>query len=406
LTRLLKDIVYWDSALVSWAADTLSGREFPILNSSIFSRDSHKVMCLMTDASGLTTDGFGGVWAWLFDSDFVAFSISWALFCMLAAHSHGQELQALLWWLKNTSVRDILLIWISDSSSACWSINKGYCANEESFLILEEIFTIADAYGIAIVALWEPREHNTCCDVLSHLTALLHRDEIVCPLRDLNLGGYQPPITSASIPSTDDFSAIPGVRTGFRSGELESDTQSSATLPLSACSEEFGLGQVTDKFSLASENLLGRSPPPLARRDGAAIASPLDRRTPIFRHYSERSEGPVDTASSISDIFPFEDDSNGCDLRSSHLDWSRWSTTCGRDLASLPSARRDMGSPPSLFHSLAESHEDASQGQRRSSDIHGPPWPLCSEGSSETFRSTRVVDRSVRPPFSVIEHTL
>jgi len=183
---VLNDLEFWTQQLDTWSTGHLSGREFPILNSSVFERDTHKVLCLITDASGLADHGFGGTETYLFDDTCgPVFAVRWSAFLMLADHSHGQELQALLWWLLHTDKRDIIVFWFSDSSSAVWSLNKGYCANADSFGILFQILDRCDVIGIWVVGFWLPREWNLLADHTTHLTSLLDRDFISCSVADL-----------------------------------------------------------------------------------------------------------------------------------------------------------------------------------------------------------------------------
>jgi hypothetical protein len=50
-------------------------------------------------------------------------------------------------------------------------MNKGSCCAFEDLEILTEIFSLADARGIYLVALWVPREENQFADFLSHLSS-------------------------------------------------------------------------------------------------------------------------------------------------------------------------------------------------------------------------------------------
>jgi len=52
------------------------------------------------------------------------------------------------------------LIWVSDSLSAVWSVNKGRCHSPSGLQTLEEILGICDECGVQLVLLWVPREEN------------------------------------------------------------------------------------------------------------------------------------------------------------------------------------------------------------------------------------------------------
>jgi hypothetical protein len=70
-----------------------------------------------------------------------------------------------------------ILVWLTDSLSAMWSVNKGRCKEEMGLLVLEDILTMCDSYKIQLIALWVPREENVLCDYLSHLSVVMDRDE-------------------------------------------------------------------------------------------------------------------------------------------------------------------------------------------------------------------------------------
>ena len=70
-----------------------------------------------------------------------------------------------------------ILVWLTDSLSAMWSVNKGRCKEEAGLIVLEDILTMCDNYKIQLIALWVPREENILCDYLSHLSVVMDRDE-------------------------------------------------------------------------------------------------------------------------------------------------------------------------------------------------------------------------------------
>jgi hypothetical protein len=77
------------------------------------------------------------------------------------------------WMAKNK-----VLIWVSDSLSAVWSINKGRCYADVSMITLEGILQVCDDRHLQILALWTLRESNELADYLSHLSTHMLRSRI------------------------------------------------------------------------------------------------------------------------------------------------------------------------------------------------------------------------------------
>lgn len=69
------------------------------------------------------------------------------------------------------------MLWVTDSTSAALSINKGNCASPEGYSELERILEYCDGNGLELIAFWVPREENLLADYLSHLSAMLDRDQ-------------------------------------------------------------------------------------------------------------------------------------------------------------------------------------------------------------------------------------
>lgn len=177
-TYLREASAYFRSALTPWAEGHTSGMEFPILNTSVFADNSHIIGCVQTDASGLYTHGYGGFWGYLDTIDPQAFARVWSN--RQTDMSHGQELEALLAFLRLAVLACKLLFWITDCKSAAYSINKGSCSHENvaSLGVLRDILHLADDQRISIVAFWMPRLSTNArwADRLTHLSHLLGRD--------------------------------------------------------------------------------------------------------------------------------------------------------------------------------------------------------------------------------------
>lgn len=87
------------------------------------------------------------------------------------------ELRALRVCLETADLprHPMVLLWVTDSTSAALSVNKGNCRSLEGYEELEAVFSVCDAYGYELLAMWVPREDNVLADYLSHLSAMLGR---------------------------------------------------------------------------------------------------------------------------------------------------------------------------------------------------------------------------------------
>ena len=79
-------------------------------------------MVLQSDASGI--DGMGYFYGSLQDANPRYVSKLWGEGYEFRS-SHNGELQCLKHFVSETSVRNVVLVWISDSLSGVWSVNKG-----------------------------------------------------------------------------------------------------------------------------------------------------------------------------------------------------------------------------------------------------------------------------------------
>jgi hypothetical protein len=96
------------------------------------------------------------------------------------------EIYALKHFLENNStVKDKLFIWVSDSLNAVYDINKGRCGSEEDAELLRAIFYLCDKNRLQLIAVWVPRELNEMADYLSHLSFICNRDSTSGNVADL-----------------------------------------------------------------------------------------------------------------------------------------------------------------------------------------------------------------------------
>lgn len=174
--RLLTDTQWWIDLLRSWESDTSAGIEYSILSASELLSNPEAVVILQSDASG--TDGFGYYFSYLSASQLSWVSKRWPL-GYLSVSSHTDELAALADFLEcSCSAREAVLVWVTDSESAMWSVNKGRCFEPSGELVLTRVLHWCDVFHLQIVALWVPRELNELADHLSHLACSVDRDEV------------------------------------------------------------------------------------------------------------------------------------------------------------------------------------------------------------------------------------
>ena len=130
---------------------------------------------VQSDAAG--EDGLGYYHGVLSEKEPRFYSQQWNLHYTFQS-SHNGELQALKCFLEREGIKDRVLIWVSDSLSAVWSVNKGRCHADISMVALEEIFNICDERHLQILAVWTPRERNELADYLSHLSHRMFRSNV------------------------------------------------------------------------------------------------------------------------------------------------------------------------------------------------------------------------------------
>lgn len=180
LMRLVQDTQWWLSLLSSWEHNLDNSLStYPILSAEVLHLNPSLVYCIQSDASG--PDGFGYYHSKLDEKDPTYFSKRWEppLQDDERHNSHAFEMLALEHFLcHDCIISRCILIWISDSESAVYSINKGSCKNDLSFITLESILRQCDLLKISLIAIWIPRDQNTLADYLSHLATNLNISSI------------------------------------------------------------------------------------------------------------------------------------------------------------------------------------------------------------------------------------
>lgn len=173
--KLISDTQWWISLLKSWETNQSHGYEYRILSADRIFNEPFTIYVIQSDASG--SDGFGYYHSWLDEVDSHFVSKQWPSQLDSSIHSMLFELYALEDFLQyECYCYDCILIWITDSESASYSINKGNCKDPASHTTLSNILYLCDVNHIEILALWVPREENQLADYLSHLSTYINRD--------------------------------------------------------------------------------------------------------------------------------------------------------------------------------------------------------------------------------------
>ena len=108
--RLHGDTVWWIDVLNDWSVQGLSGLEYPILSESVLQSNPGSIVVLQSDASG--EDGMGYFYGELKDQDPSYVSKAWSSEYEFRS-SHNGELQCLRHFLSETTIRNVVLVWIS-----------------------------------------------------------------------------------------------------------------------------------------------------------------------------------------------------------------------------------------------------------------------------------------------------
>ena len=208
VTSLIYDINWWIAKLQTWASGNLNGNEYPILNYHSLSA-SNKLIVIQSDASG--PDGHGLVYGSLNCVDPHFFAKVWDS-NFTPEYSHQFELNSIKDFFKEKKDSlglNCLYIWLSDAASSVWSINKGYCSSQASFIVLSDIFESLEYLKSFIVGFWIPREENTIADYLSHYAKFCNVDKVEGYLSQISNSPVQK--TSSSLSSSLSTSDVKSV---------------------------------------------------------------------------------------------------------------------------------------------------------------------------------------------------
>jgi hypothetical protein len=176
LRNLFEDSKWWLNLLNIWKDAEFSGLEYPIFSSSVVMKQN-MIVILQSDASG--PHGFGYISGSIDELDPLFYSARWTPseeeICNTS--SHYAELRALQHYLSITTASQKILLWVSDSQSAVYSVNNGSCHEKVSLGLLSSVLSTCDYKHIYIIALWVPREKNLLPDYLSHLAFNINSED-------------------------------------------------------------------------------------------------------------------------------------------------------------------------------------------------------------------------------------
>jgi len=174
VSALVEETKWWITILEKWERDTDCHQACRIFNSGEILARPACLQLVQSDASG--DDGLGYVCSAFGSLEYKYYSRIWVE--GKPAQSHHAELLALLEYFRRDVVRDTLIMWITDSESAVWTVNKGNCSDPRGREVMTEILGLCDELQCQLFAIWVPREENKLPDLLSHLSCLLSRDEV------------------------------------------------------------------------------------------------------------------------------------------------------------------------------------------------------------------------------------
>ena len=294
---LLSELHWWLAQLRSWAAASLSGKEFPIVSGSMLLDDPAAITVLVSDMAG--DDGIGFVHGHLDDPDPEVCSFCWPDE-RRPGSTHVGELLALLAFLRMMLARGLplhpcLVPWVTDNAGAAYSVNSGVCHEAEGAVVLAEILDICDSLSWTPLALWVPRELNSYADFLSHLSSLLNcrwvtgRVSDVCGL-DEATHGHPSHVEQAGV--CPGFASVQPTRTVLRSAESSAcdDILHSVGLRHGLGGQAERVDEVCDADRLSAEDSVGLPRDPMVIPPRRDVPANVYRPTSVRRHLRDASD--------------------------------------------------------------------------------------------------------------------
>jgi len=387
LPTLKADIEWWISILNKWASNDLNGNEFPTLNGNIFAKHPDKIVVFQSDASG--TDGLGFLYGYLTDSNVAYWSERW-LANFLYISSHKIEIDAFLRALElklNSFPKGSLILWFTDSASAAWSLNKGYCSSPDSFPSLDKTFSLLDDHKSSAVAIFLPRTQNKTADFLTHYFKYFNRNCLYGSTSDEDF--------------IRDFNCFE--RKGFCEVQAQDRRSLCPILPLQGpiplpcktadppglSSQLHGCQQWIDQVPPPADRspqiLLHDPPNLLARHVRFAEPETVGRRGPIPRLHPDKPKGSPHSRN----LIPHDPSSIPVSLRYNDedhpLDESRRSPPPLRSPPRPHSSKHNLEQSPNGLRPSTLPHQRPQEGRSPTSTLLDSQGPLCREAYETTL---------------------
>jgi hypothetical protein len=393
--KLIQDTTWWIGVLNRWASDNLNGLEYPILSASELLDQPDKMYLVQSDASG--TDGFGYFEGYLTDEDPKFTAGQWTQDFQFVT-SHNGELKALQHFVQQTSISRVMLVWISDSLSAVWSVNKGRCKEECGLITLRIILEECDNKRLQIIAIWVPRELNLIADYLSHLASSLHRDLVRGRLGDLGSAqSHRGRGIEQETPEVHPENRQEILGLVLQSQPIEgvsNQLQIVGRVPVQTRPEEPRINPVGRQRSVGTESLQSAVPSRMAQPEramrakaniGAVDVQGLEQvqkeatsRTGAADRYDSRL-GPRTTSAAASGS-----DVHDLPQRTS----SQWRASVGN-----PSVRSYVGETEKWIRAASKPNQEMSIGRRRERSLHRLGTLQRSLASAKVVRPARPVGK-------------
>ena len=342
--KLIEDTKWWIHVVATWGGGELTGIEYPIFSAGELLQEK-KICVNQSDASG--EDGFGYVHGYLEDDHPEYVSHAWDDIYQFI-NSHNGELQALLHFLRNTKLRSIVLLWVSDCLSAVWSINKGRCHDTVALETLSDILNLCDEYKIQLLALWVPREINEFQDYLSHLSMYLNRHDVTGFVGDLDIsaehrsGNCRSKALQSIVQHSGEIQSL--VHRGG-TGSIPTNVQVDSGVSMSACNQQQRVNSIDGQFKVHAEDVLSTTKSSMVGSDRIVQSTIAGTKTPIQGHdrRSKKESSPVALDSSDHGVVGLVS-SIIAPTCTDVLSGAQWTAEKRRALVRDSSARHSVGS--------------------------------------------------------------
>ena len=140
-----------------------------------------RLKVVQSDASGLLDHGFGYVHGNLRCKRPTIYAARWPFDFRFVSSTHC-ELMGLHHYVRTTTSRNCMVVWITDSLPGAYAVLKGSMGGRDGLVcsdLLTSMYDIANDKCLQLLAIWVPRELNSYADFLSHLAFYSSQDEYV-----------------------------------------------------------------------------------------------------------------------------------------------------------------------------------------------------------------------------------